>query len=94
MPKLLYNTIELEVPSGWIDMSVLTLVAPQATRFRANLVVSRDLLDGATIEAYARLRRRSFESSFEDTSSTGRNRSRSARVMAGSSSSRFSHPKT
>jgi hypothetical protein len=60
MPKVSYNVVEFEVPNGWIDMSVVTLVAPEATRFRANVVVSRDPLNGASIEAYAEAQTKEF----------------------------------
>ena len=53
MPFL--QNVALEVPEGWADFSVVTLVAPPQGAFRPNVVVtSEDLVDGVAVANHAK----------------------------------------
>jgi hypothetical protein len=47
MIHLNFNSVELDAPEDWIDVSVVTLVSPEAKAFRPNIVVTRDELEEA-----------------------------------------------
>ncbi len=48
------DAVDLDVPPGWEDVTLVTLLGPQTTDGRPTLVVGRDVRQGAAVAAYAR----------------------------------------
>lgn len=48
------KNVGLEVPSGWSDFSVVTLVGPEGGAFRPNAVVTSEDVGGTDVIAYAK----------------------------------------
>lgn len=60
MANLLFNQLEIDLPDEWVDLSVITVVAREATTFRPNVVITREQTNADDLEAYAKKQIREF----------------------------------
>jgi hypothetical protein len=53
MPRHALGHVEVTPPAGWHDASVLSFVAPADGGFRANVIVTTELVKDASVDAFA-----------------------------------------